>query len=74
MSRNTLPPLSYYPLPQGIDNEDYSNNLPIIRSQTPIMDNYNNNINTNNYIASQNMMKEIRELKNVIKKSIRKSK
>ena len=70
MSRNTLPPLSYYPQPQGIDNEDYSNNLPIIRSQTPIMDNYNNNINTNNYIASQNMMKEIRELKMSLKNQL----
>ena len=70
MSRNTLPPLSYYPQPQGIDNEDYSNNLPIIRSQTPIMDNYNNNINTNNYIANQNMMKEIRELKMSLKNQL----
>ena len=70
MSRNTLPPLSYYPQPQGIDNEDYSNNLPIIRSQTPIMDNYNNNINTNNYIASQNMMKEIRDLKMSLKNQL----
>ncbi len=70
MSRNTLPPLSYYPQPQGIDNEDYSNNIPIIRSQTPIMDNYNNNINTNNYIASQNMMKEIRELKMSLKNQL----
>lgn len=70
MSRNTLPPLSYYPQPQAIDNEDYSNNLPIIRSQTPIMDNYNNNINTNNYMASQNMMKEIRELKMSLKNQL----
>ena len=66
---NTLPPLSYYPQPQGIENIDYSNNIPIIRSQTPIIDNNNNNNNnnninsTNNYLANQNMMKEIRELK-----------
>ena len=65
---NTLPPLSYYPQPQGIENMDYSNNIPIIRSQTPIIDNNsnnnNNNINsTNNYLVNQNMMKEIRELK-----------
>ena len=62
---NTLPPLSYYPQPQGIENTDYSNNLPIIRSQTPIIDNNinNNNNNSNSYLVSQNMMKEIRELK-----------
>ena len=66
---NTLPPLSYYPQPQGIENIDYSNNIPIIRSQTPIIDNNNNNNNnnninsTNNYLVNQNMMKEIRELK-----------
>ena len=68
---NTLPPLSYYPQPQGIENTDYSNNLPVIRSQTPILDNYNNNNNnnnaSNNYLASQNMMKEIRELKTSLK-------
>ena len=71
MSRNTLPPLNYYPQPQGIENTDYSNNLPIIRSQTPILDNYNNNNNnnnnTNNYLSNQNMMKEIRELKMSLK-------
>ena len=62
---NTLPPLPYYPQPQGIENTDYSNNLPIIRSQTPIIDNNinNNNNNSNSYLVSQNMMKEIRELK-----------
>ena len=62
---NTLPPISYYPQPQGIENTDYSNNLPIIRSQTPIIDNNinNNNNNSNSYLVSQNMMKEIRELK-----------
>ena len=67
MNRNTLPPLSYYPQPQGIENIDYSNNIPIIRSQTPVIDNNNNNNNNNNsannYLANQNMMKEIRELK-----------
>ena len=67
MNRNTLPPLSYYPQPQGIENIDYSNNIPIIRSQTPVIDNNNNNNNSNNsannYLANQNMMKEIRELK-----------
>ena len=71
MSRNTLPPLNYYPQPQGIENGDYSNNLPIIRSQTPIVDNYNNNNNNNNngnnYLSNQNMMKEIRELKMSLK-------
>ena len=65
---NTLPPLSYYPQPQGIENTDYSNNLSIIRSQTPIIDNNNNNnINNNYYLLNQNMMKEIRELKASLK-------
>ena len=69
MSRNNaLPPLSYYPQPQGIENTDYSNNLSIIRSQTPIIDNNNNNnINNNYYLLNQNMMKEIRELKMSLK-------
>ena len=72
---NTLPPLSYYPQPQGIENTDYSNNLPIIRSQTPIIDNLNNNINGNNnnsniFLVNQNMMKEIRELKMSLKSQL----
>ena len=74
MSRsNALPPLSYYPQPQGIDNLDYSKSLPIVRSQTPIIDNFNNNSNNNNnnnYIANQNIIKEIRELKISLKNQL----
>ena len=65
MNRNTLPPLSYYPQLKGLENTDYSNNLPIIRTQTPILDNNNNN--TNNYLSIQNIMKEVRELKTSLK-------
>ena len=65
MNRNTLPPLSYYPQPQDTQNNDYLNNLPTIRSQTPILDNNNNN--TNSYLSSQNLIKEIRELKMSLK-------
>ena len=65
MNRNTLPALSYYPQLKGLDNADYWNNLPIIRTQTPILDNNNNN--TNNYLSIQNIMKEVRELKTSLK-------
>ena len=68
MSRNTLPPLSYYPQPQGIETPDFSNSLPIVRSQTPLLDNNNNN--NNNYLANQNMIKEIRELKMSLKNQL----
>ena len=68
MNRNTLPPLSYYPQPQGIENHDFSNSLPIVRSQTPLLDNNNNN--NNNFLANQNMIKEIRELKMSLKSQL----
>ena len=68
MNRNTLPPISNYSFQPTTENGNYSNSFPILRSQTPILDNQN----TGNYniISNQNIMKEIRELKISLKNQL----
>ena len=67
MNRNTLPPISNYSHQQYPENENYLNSYQAVRSQTPLLDNYNAN---NNIISYQNMMKEIRELKLSLKNQL----
>ena len=67
MNRNTLPPISNYSHQQYTENENYLNSYQAVRSQTPLLDNYNAN---NNIISYQNMMKEIRELKLSLKNQL----
>ena len=67
MNRNTLPPISNYSHQQYPENENYLNSYQAVRSQTPLLDNYNTN---NNIISYQNMMKEIRELKLSLKNQL----
>ena len=65
MDRNTLPPIGYYPHQQSAENANYSNTYPIMRTQTPIIDN-----NNNTALSYQNLMKEIRELKLSLKNQL----
>ena len=65
MDRNTLPPIGYYPHQQSAENANYSNTYPIMRTQTPIIDNNNNTV-----LSYQNLMKEIRELKLSLKNQL----
>ena len=68
MNRNTLPPIGTYSFQPAVENGNYSNSYPILRSQTPILDNQNSG--SNNIISYQNMMKEIRELKLSLKNQL----
>ena len=71
MNRNILPPLSYYPQLQNIENLDISNGGNFTRSQTATNpSNINNNQNSNNYLATQNLLKEIRDIKTTIKNQL----
>ena len=69
MNRNTLPPIIYNNHQQYSENDNYSNSYQIMRSQTPLLDNQNSNNNTN-FLSNQNMMKEIRELKLILKNQL----
>ena len=71
MNRNILPPLSYYPQLQNIENLDVSNGGNFARSQTATNPpNINSSQNSNNYLSTQNILKEIREIKTTIKNQL----